>query len=73
MVLVSGSWSNGNQRIAVAGVTANNNVFVSPDADSYDEYASCGVRCVSQTAGYLTFYCESEPSVNITVNVLVRP
>lgn len=73
VVLAAGSWSNDQQRVAVAGVTATNNVFASPDAASYEEYTGNGVRCISQTAGYLVFQCDSTPDVNLNVNVLVRP
>lgn len=72
-ILAAGSWANNQQRVPVAGVTATNTVFVSPDADSYEEYVACGVRCISQTAGYLVFQCDSTPDVNLTVNVLARP
>ena len=71
--LASGSWSNNQQRVAVTGVTESNTVFVGPVADSYEEYNSCGVRCIAQTAGYLTFQCEDVPSAALTVNVYVRP
>lgn len=71
-VLASGRWSNNQQRVAVAGVTASNTVFTGPDADSYEEYNSCCVRCIAQSAGYLTFKCDSVPGVNLAVNVLAR-
>lgn len=74
-ILFSGAWNNNQQRVAVPGATATNNVFVSPvpSAENYDEYTSCGVRCIAQTAGYLTFFCESIPGIDVVANVLVRP
>lgn len=74
-ILFSGAWNNKQQRVAVPGATATNNVFVSPEpsAENYEEYTSCGVRCISQTAGYLTFFCESIPGIDVVANVLVRP
>lgn len=74
-ILFSGAWSNNQQRVAVPGATSQNTVFVSPDpsAENYDEYTSCGVRCIAQTAGYLTFFCESVPGIDVVANVLVRP
>lgn len=74
-ILYSGAWSNNQQRVAVPGATATNNVFVSPvpSSENYDEYTSCGVRCIAQTSGYLTFFCESIPGIDVVANVLVRP
>ena len=74
-ILYSGAWSNNRQRVAVPGATAANNVFVSPEpsTENYEEYTSCGVRCIAQTAGYLTFFCESVPGIDVVANVLVRP
>lgn len=74
-LLFSGAWSDNQQRIAVAGVTATNTVFVSPEpsTQNYDEYTSCGIRCVAQSPGYLTFSCEDVPGFDVVANVLVRP
>lgn len=74
-ILFSGAWSDNQQRIAVAGVTATNNVFVAPEpsAENYEAYTSSGVRCIAQTAGYLTFIAEDIPALDLAVNILVRP
>jgi hypothetical protein len=74
-ILFSGAWSNNQQRVAFPGATATNNVFVSPEpsTENYEEYTSCGVRCIAQTNGYLTFFCESVPGIDVVANVLVRP
>ena len=58
------------QTVNVSVVTASNVVFVSPAPASADEYASCGVICISQGAGTLTFQADSVPASDITVNVV---
>jgi hypothetical protein len=75
VILFSGAWNNSQQRVAVQGATATNNVFVSPEpsTENYEEYTSCGVRCISQTAGHLTFFCESVPGIDVVANILIRP
>lgn len=65
------SWVNNTVTVTVLGVTADNLVFVSPDADSYLTYGENTVRCTSQNTDVLTFTCETEPTVDITVNVVI--
>ena len=65
-------WQEGSQEAALPGVTAEDTVMVSPEpGDSFEEYAQCGVRCVSQGAGSLTFRCQDVPDRALTVNVQV--
>lgn len=70
-------WSNNQQTVAVANVTADSaatSVIVAPApaSDNYAAYNSSGVRCTGQGSGTLTFICDSVPSVALAVNVLVR-
>lgn len=66
-----GNWSGTTATISVSGVTASNNVVVSPAPTSMDNYGLYGVRCVSQGAGTLTFGADNKPSVAITVNLII--
>jgi hypothetical protein len=59
------------QSIMVNGVTANNSVIVSASTDSIEDYCKCGVRCVTQTEGHLTFMANKEPKADLSVNVLI--
>lgn len=75
--LTAAGWSNNQQTVAVANVTADSaatSVIVAPApaADNYVAYNDSGVRCTAQGAGTLTFSCDSVPSTALTVNVLVR-
>lgn len=67
----AGNWSGTTATIAVTGVTASNNVVVSPAPTSMDYYGLFGVRCVSQGAGTLTFGADNQPNVAITVNLII--
>lgn len=66
-----GNWSGTTAVIPVSGVTASNTVVVSPAPASMDDYGLFGVRCVSQGSGTLTFGADNQPSVAITVNLLI--
>lgn len=75
--LTVAGWSNNQQTVPVANVTADSaatSVIVAPApaADNYAAYNNSGVRCTAQGAGTLTFSCDSVPSTALTVNVLVR-
>lgn len=71
VTLPSASWSGNAQTVGVAGVTANNIVWVSPAPASFTAYADSLVRATAQGAGTLTFTCDGTPSVDITVNVVI--
>lgn len=56
---------------SVTGVTASNNVIVTPAPASIADWQSSGVYCSAQGSGTLTFTCKSTPTASIDVNVLV--
>lgn len=64
-------WSNSSQTITVNGVTATNTVFVSPAPASASDYASAGIICTAQGTDSLTFSCQTTPTNNLTVNVVI--
>lgn len=69
--LTSAGWSSNSQTVSVTGVTASNTVIVSPSPDDIADYADCGVYCSAQGSGTLTFGCDTAPSGDIVVNVLI--
>ena len=69
--LTSAWWSSKSQTVSATGVTASNTVIVSPAPASINDYASNSVYCESQGSWTLTFKCNTEPSVDIDVNVLI--
>lgn len=54
----------------ISEVTANNVVMVSPSPVSAGLYAECGVLCVAQGNGSLTFKCDTLPDDDITVTLV---
>lgn len=72
---VSG-WSNNSQTVTVNGVLSDANaqvVTVSPaNKTSADAWGEGGVWCASQGTNSLTFTCESVPSSNISLNIVLQ-
>lgn len=71
VTLRSSSWSSLSQTVTASGVTASNDVIVSPAPGSHDAYCEAGVYCSAQTSNKLTFTCKEKPSGNLTVNVMI--
>lgn len=71
VTLTASGWSSNQQNVTASGVTANNDVIVSPASSSHDSYCESGVRCTGQTSNRLTFTCTEKPSSNLSVNVLI--
>ena len=69
--LVVADWSSSTQTITVNGVTASNNILVSPAPASATDWASAGILCTAQSTDSLTFTCQTTPSNDITVNVAI--
>ena len=69
--LVVANWSNNSQTVTATGVTASNNVIVSPAPASIDNYVAGGIKCTAQGSGTLTFTCTTTPSTAISVNVVI--
>lgn len=74
VTLTSSGWTLSGgayvQTISVSGVTANSILIVASAPSNSKVYGECGVKCVSQTAGKLTFNADNKPSVNLTANIL---
>ena len=64
-------WNNGVATKSVTGVTASNNIVVSPAPSSFTAYAEAVIRATAQGSGTVTFTCDSEPTDDVTVNVMI--
>lgn len=71
VTLASANWSNNEITVTATGVTASNTVIVSPDPTYMSDYTSNWVYCSAQGSGTLTFTCDTEPSNDIDVNVVI--
>lgn len=69
--LVSTDWSSHSQSKTVSGVTADNTVIVAPASASAADYAAAEILCTAQGANSLTFTCTTDPTNNISVNVVI--
>lgn len=74
VTLTSSGWTLSGgvyvQTISVSGVTTNSVLIVASAPSNSKVYGECGVKCVSQTAGKLTFNADNKPSVNLTANIV---
>lgn len=71
VTLASANRSSKEITVSATGVTASNTVIVSPAPANINDYASNSVYCYSQSSWSLTFKCNTVPSGDITVNVLI--
>lgn len=71
VTLTANGWSNYSQTKTASGVTANNDVIITPDPASVNDYVNAGILCTAQAANSLTFQCSDTPTSAITVNVLI--
>lgn len=72
IILDKDDWSVSKvQTINVAGVSTTNTIVVSPIPAHLDIYGQCGIACMTQQAGSLTFKCEEIPTEDISVNILI--
>ena len=69
--LTVANWSSNTQTVTATGVTASNNVIVSPAPSYVSAYTEAGIICTAQASNSLTFTCETVPTSAITVNVLI--
>ena len=63
-------WSNNSITINVTGVTASNDVIVSPAPSSATDWAAAGILCSAQGAGTLTFTRTSANANSLTANIM---
>lgn len=71
VTLASANWSSNTQTVNVTGMTATGVVLVSPIPADQADYTDAGILCTAQAAGTLTFTCDTTPSNNIDVVVVM--
>ena len=71
ITLAAADWSSNTQTVNVTGMTADGVVMVSPDPTDQSAYTSAGILCTAQAAGTLTFTCDTVPSGDLSVNVVM--
>ena len=71
VTLLTNWWSNNEQTVTATWVTASNTVIVSPDPSDFSDYTDAGIYCSAQASNSLTFVCDTTPSNDIDVNVVI--
>lgn len=69
--LAAADWSSSTQTVSITGMTADGVVMVSPTPANQTAYTSAGILCTAQAAGSLTFTCDTVPSADIIVTVVM--
>lgn len=71
ITLTSAWWTNNEQTVTATWVTANNSIIISPVPTDISDYTDAEIYCSAQGTDSLTFTCDTAPSNDIEVNVLV--
>lgn len=71
--LPTGGWNTSSltQTVSVTGVTVSSLLWIGPDAGSWNEYGTCGVRATAQGEGTITFQCDTIPAGILTANIII--
>lgn len=71
VILSASGWFNKSQDVAVTGVTDSSIVWVAPIPNEQYLYTDYNILCTAQADGRLTFSCETEPTEDLIVNVVI--
>ena len=69
--LTAANWNNNQLTLTVPEITTSSDIFVSPDPSDWSAYNAAGIRAVSQGTGSLTFECDTTPTSDIGVNLVI--
>ena len=76
ITLSSSAWSSNTQTVTVSGVTADELdqlITPTPAIASQSAYYEAGIMCTNQGTNSLTFTCQTVPTSNLTVYVVIQP
>lgn len=76
ITLSASSWSSNTQTVTVSGVVAAETaqlITPTPAIASQSAYYEAGIMCTGQAANSLTFTCQTVPTSNLTVYVVIQP
>lgn len=76
ITLSASSWSSNTQTVTVSGVSATETaqlITPTPAIASQSAYYEAGIMCTGQAANSLTFTCQTVPTSNLTVYVVIQP
>lgn len=76
VTLTTSGWSSNTQTVTVPGVVASEIaqlITPTPAIASQSAYYEAGIMCTNQAANSLTFTCQTVPTSNLTVYVVIQP
>lgn len=76
ITLTTSGWSSNTQTVTVSGVSASETaqlITPTPAIASQSAYYEAGIMCTGQAANRLTFTCQTVPTSNLTVYVVIQP
>lgn len=76
ITLTASGWSSNTQTVTVSGVSATETaqlITPTPAIASQSAYYEAGIMCTGQAANSLTFTCQTVPTSNLTVYVVIQP
>lgn len=76
VTLTTSGWSSNTQTVTVPGVVASETaqlITPTPAIASQSAYYEAGIMCTGQAANRLTFACQTIPTSNLTVYVVIQP
>lgn len=76
VTLTTSGWSSNTQTVTVSGVVASETaqlITPTPAIASQSAYYEAGIMCTNQGANSLTFTCQTVPTSNLTVYVVIQP
>lgn len=75
ITLTAAGWSSNAQTVTVSGVSASETaqlITPTPAIASQSAYYEAGIMCTGQAANSLTFTCQTVPTSNLTVYVVIQ-
>lgn len=76
VTLTTSGWSSNAQTVTVSGVVASETaqlITPTPAILSQSAYYEAGIMCTNQGTNSLTFTCQTVPTSNLTVYVVIQP
>lgn len=76
ITLTTSGWSSNTQTVTVSGVVASETaqlITPTPAIASQSAYYEAGIMCTNQGTNSLTFTCQTVPTSNLTVYVVIQP
>lgn len=76
VTLTTSGWSSNTQTVTVSGVVASETaqlITPTPAILSQSAYYEAGIMCTNQAENSLTFTCQTVPTSNLTVYVVIQP